>query len=164
MYLSHWFQSPRDPAWNPTQLEKAGPSAWGDVKPDTKAQATTVGGILPGVAGGRDRFSNVGQFLGNLNLEGLDAAQMDDQGGVTDEILADQIKILAVNEVLDSGEETMGVESEDEESFSGRGTHTTVATYFKAGDRVLYLGKEGDGMRLGYVDAVHGEGKGGPPF
>jgi hypothetical protein len=29
---------------------------------------------------------------------------------------------------------------------------------------VVYLGQEGDEMCLGYVVAVHGDGKGGPPF
>jgi hypothetical protein len=29
---------------------------------------------------------------------------------------------------------------------------------------VVYLDQEGDEMRLGYVVAVHGDGKGGPPF
>jgi hypothetical protein len=33
----------------------------------------------------------VGGLLDDLNLEGFDAAQMDDLGGVTDEILAAQI-------------------------------------------------------------------------
>jgi hypothetical protein len=51
--------------------------------------------------GGRN--SGVGAFLGDLNLEGLDATHMDDLGGVTAEILAAQMEILAENEVLDSG-------------------------------------------------------------
>jgi hypothetical protein len=44
----------------------------------------------------------------DLKLEGLYAAEMDDLGGVTDEILATQMEILAENEVSDSGEDTMG--------------------------------------------------------
>jgi hypothetical protein len=55
----------------------------------------------------------------------------------------------------------VGEHSEDEESFSGKGTHNPAAPEFKAG---IYLGQEGDEMRLGYVVAVHGDGKGGPPF
>jgi hypothetical protein len=99
-----------------------------------------------------------------LKLEGLDAAQMDDLGGVTDEIIAAQMEILAENEVSDSGEETVGADSEDEDSFSGRGTHNPAAPEFKAGARIVYLGQEGYEMLLGYVVAVHGDGKGGPPF
>jgi hypothetical protein len=38
---------------------------------------------------------------------------MDDLGGVTDEILAAQMEILAENEVSDSGEETVGGDSEE---------------------------------------------------
>jgi hypothetical protein len=45
---------------------------------------------------------------------------MDDLGGVTDVILDE-------NEVLDSGEYTVGGGSEDEHSFSGRGTHNPRA-------------------------------------
>jgi hypothetical protein len=97
-------------------------------------------------------------------LEGLDAAQIDDLGGVMDEILAAQMEILAENEVSDSGEETVGEDSEDEESFAGRGTHNPTAPEFKAGARIVYIGQEGDDMRLGYVVAVHVDGKGGPPF
>jgi hypothetical protein len=97
-------------------------------------------------------------------LEGLDAAQMDDLGGVTDEIIAAQREIIAENEISDSGEETVGEDSEDEESFSGRGTHNPAAPEFKAGAIIVYLGQEGDEMLLGYVVAVHGDGKGGPPF
>jgi hypothetical protein len=51
---------------------------------------------------------------------------MDDLGGVTDEILAAQMGILGENEVSDSGEDTVGADSEDGESFSGRGTHNPV--------------------------------------
>jgi hypothetical protein len=52
---------------------------------------------------------------------------MDDLGGVTDEILAAQMEILAENEVSDNGEETVGEDSEDEELFVGRGTHNPEA-------------------------------------
>jgi hypothetical protein len=52
-----------------------------------------------------------------LNLEGLDAAQVDDLGGVTDEMVAAQMEILDENEVSDSGEDTVGADSEDEEYF-----------------------------------------------
>jgi hypothetical protein len=48
--------------------------------------------------------------------------------------------------------------------FNGRGTRNPVSPEFKAGTIVIYLGQEGDEMRLGYVVAVHGDGKGGPPF
>jgi hypothetical protein len=106
--------------------KKARLKVWGDVMPDMKPQAKAVGGTLPGVTGGRDRVSNMGALLGDLNLEGLYAAQMNDLGGVTDEILAAQMEILAENEVLDSGEDTVGADSEDGESFSGRGTHNPV--------------------------------------
>jgi hypothetical protein len=106
----------------------------------------------------------VGGLFVDLKLEGLDANQMYDLGGVTDEILADQMKILSENEVSDSGEEIVGDDSEDEESFSGRDTHNPAAPEFKAEAIIVYLGQEGDEMILGYVVAVHGDGKGGPPF
>jgi hypothetical protein len=89
---------------------------------------------------------------------------MDDLGGVADGMLAAQMEFFAENEVLESGEDTVGEDSEDEESFSGRGTHNPVAPEFKAGAGVAYLGQEGDEMRLVYVVAVHGDGKGGPTF
>jgi hypothetical protein len=82
--------------------------------------------------------------VGDLNLEGLDAAQMAGLGGVTDEVLAAQTKILAENEASDSGEYTVGAYSEDGVSFSGIGTHNQVAPEFKAVARVVYLGQEGD--------------------
>jgi hypothetical protein len=89
---------------------------------------------------------------------------MDGLGEVTDKILAAQMKILAEDEVSDSGEYTVGEDSEDEESFYGRGTHNFAGPDFKAGARVVYLGQEGGEMRLGYAVAVHGDGKGGPLF
>jgi hypothetical protein len=88
--------------------KKASPNAWGDVKPDMKPPAKAVSDTLHGATGGRDRFSHVGGFFGYLNLEGLDADQMDDLGGVTDEMLAAQMEILAENEVFDIGEDTVG--------------------------------------------------------
>jgi hypothetical protein len=89
---------------------------------------------------------------------------MDDLGGVTDEILAAQMGILGENEVSDSGEDTVGADSEDGESFSGRGTLNPVAPEFKYGAIVVYLGQESDEMRVVYVVEVHGDGKVGPPF
>jgi hypothetical protein len=105
-----------------------------------------------------------GRPFGDLKLEVLDAAQMDDLGGVTDEILAAQMEILAENEVTDSGEDTVGEYSEDEESFSEKGAHNPVSPDVKSGARMVYLGQEGDKMHLDYGVAVHGDGKGGPPF
>jgi hypothetical protein len=69
----------------------------------------------------------VGDLFVDLKLEGLDATQMDYLGGVTDEILVAQMESLAENEVSDSGEETVGENLEDEESFSSRGTHNPAA-------------------------------------
>jgi hypothetical protein len=76
------------------------------------------------------------------------------------------MEILAENEVSDSGEETVRGDSEDDEFFSGRGTHNPAAPEFKSGDRIVYLGQEGDEIILGYVVMVHGYGKGKacPPF
>jgi hypothetical protein len=108
-------------------LKKAIPNALGDVKPDVKLAAKVVGDTLTGAMGGRGRASIVGDLFRNLNLEGRDADHMDDLGGVTDEILAAQMEILAENEGLDSGEDTVGEDSEDEESFSGKETHNPAA-------------------------------------
>jgi hypothetical protein len=58
----------------------------------------------------------------------------------------------------------VGEDSEDEESFAGRGTHNPAAPAFKDGARIVYIRQERDEMLLGYVVAVHGYGKGGPPF
>jgi hypothetical protein len=58
----------------------------------------------------------------------------------------------------------VGDNSEDEESFYGIGTHNPAAPEFKDGARIVYIGQEGDEIILGYVVAVHGDGKGGPPF
>jgi hypothetical protein len=143
---------------------KASPSAWGDVKPDVKPPARAVSDTLTGLSGGRDRCSTMGDLFGDLNLDGLDTAQMDDLGGVMDEIIAAQMEILAENEVSNSGEDTVGGDSDDEESFSGKGDDNPAAPEFKSGARIVYVGQEGDEMRLGYVVAVHGDRKGGPPF
>jgi hypothetical protein len=134
------------------------------VEPDVKLPSKSVDETLTGVSGGMDGISIVGDLSVDLKLEGLGAAQMDDLGGVTDEILAAQMEILAENEVSDSGEDTVSEDSEDGESFAGRGTHNPADPEFKAGARIVYLGQEGDEMLLGYVVAVHGDGKGGPPF
>jgi hypothetical protein len=118
------------------------------VKPDVKIPAKAVGDTLTRASGGRDIVSTVGDLFSDLKLEGLDAAQMDDLGGVLDEILAVQMEILAENEVSDSGEDTVGEDSDDEESFSGKGTHNPAAPDFKAGARIVHLGQDGDEMRL----------------
>jgi hypothetical protein len=94
---------------------KVSPSAWGDVKPDVKPPAMVVGDTFTGSSGGRDVVSTMGDLFGDLKLEGLYADQMDDLGGVTDEILAAQMEILAQNEVYDSGEDTVGEDPDDEE-------------------------------------------------
>jgi hypothetical protein len=125
------------------------------VKPDVKPPSKPVGETLTGASGGRDGVSNVGDLFVDLKLEGLDAAQMNDLGGVTDEILAAQMEILAENEVSESGEDTVDEDSEDEESFAGKGTHNPAAPEFKSGAIIVYIGQEGDEMRLGYVVAVH---------
>jgi hypothetical protein len=134
------------------------------VKTDVKPPAKAVGETLTRASGGRDGVSTMGDLFGDLDLEGLGAAQMNDLGGVTHEILAAPMEILAENEVSDSGEDTMGEDSEDDESVSGKGTHNPAAPELKSGSRIVCLGQEGDEMRLGYVVAVHGDGKGGPPF
>jgi hypothetical protein len=97
------------------------------MKPDVKPPAKAVGDRLTGASGGRDGVSTMGDLFGDLKLEGLDAAQMNDLGGVTDEIIAVQMEILAENKVSDSGEDTVGEDSDDEESFSGKGTHNPAA-------------------------------------
>jgi hypothetical protein len=56
----------------------------------------------------------MGDLLGGLYLEGLDDAQMDDLGRVIDQILAAQMEILAVKDKSDSGEDTVGGDSENE--------------------------------------------------
>jgi hypothetical protein len=78
------------------------------VKPDVKPPSKSVGETLTGVSGGRDGLATRGDLFVDLKLEGLDATQMDDLGGVTDEIMAAKMEILAENEFSDSGEETVG--------------------------------------------------------
>jgi hypothetical protein len=78
-----------------------------DVKPQAKAVGDTHSGCVGGREGGRGVDPGVGGLLGDLNLEGIDAAQMDDLGGATDEIVAAQMEILAENLVSDNGEDTV---------------------------------------------------------
>jgi hypothetical protein len=68
-----------------------------------------------GASRGWDGVSTIGGILGDLKLEGLDAAKMDDLGGVTDENPAAQMEILAENEVSDSEEDTVGEDSDEDE-------------------------------------------------
>jgi hypothetical protein len=77
------------------------------VNPDVKPPSKAVGDTLTGAMGGRDRVSTMGDLFGDLNVEGIDAAQMHCMGGVTDEVLADHMEILAENEVFDSGQDTV---------------------------------------------------------
>jgi hypothetical protein len=65
------------------------------LKPDVKLPAKSVSETLTGVSRGRDGLATVGDLFVDLKLEGLDATQMDDLGGVEDEILAAQMEILA---------------------------------------------------------------------
>jgi hypothetical protein len=88
--------------------KKVIPTAWGDVKPGVKPHAKVVGETHSGCRGGRERDPDIGDLSGDLNLEGLDADQIDDPGGVTDQILAAQMEILAENEVSDGVEDTVG--------------------------------------------------------
>jgi hypothetical protein len=132
-----------------------------DVKPDLKPRAKTTSETRSRVPGGRERDPDVGDLLSDLNLEGLDAAQMDDLGGVTGDILAAQMKILAEHKVSDSGEDTVGGDSEDEGSSKSKGTHNPGAPEFKTGACAVYLGQGGDEMRLGYVLEVYVDGGGG---
>jgi hypothetical protein len=140
-YPSHRRQSFRHPERNPTRFEKSEPERLGDVQPDVKLPSKSVGETLAKVSRGRDGLATVGGLFVDLKFEGLDDTQMDDLGGVTDEILAAQMEILAENEVSDSGKETVGDDSEDEESFSGRGTHNPAAPEFKSGARIVHLGQ-----------------------
>jgi hypothetical protein len=61
------------------------------VKPDVKLPSKSVGEILTGVSRGRDRVATVVGLFVDLKLEGMDATQMDDLAGVTDEIQAVQM-------------------------------------------------------------------------
>jgi hypothetical protein len=76
---------------------KVSPNTWGDVKRDVKPPSKAVGDKLIGYTGRSDRVSAVGGLFGDLKSEGHHAAQMDDLGGATDEILAAQMEILAEN-------------------------------------------------------------------
>jgi hypothetical protein len=108
-------QSLRYPEGDPTRFEKGEPERLGrhEAVCETSSQ---VGRRDARRSLGRERgVSTVGDLFGDLKLEGLDAAQMNDLGGVTDEILAAQMEILAENEVFDSGEDTVGEDLEDEE-------------------------------------------------
>jgi hypothetical protein len=71
---------------------KESPSARGNVKPDVRPPLRREGWSF-------DR----GGLFGDLKLEGLDAAQMNDLGGVTDEILVAQMKILGEKRFLTVG-------------------------------------------------------------
>jgi hypothetical protein len=162
-YPSHRRQSLRYPEGNPTRFEKGKPERLG--RCESGCKTSSQGGCRCAHRNLRREgrsFDRGGPF-GDLKLEGLDSAQMNDLGVVTGKIIATQMEILAEKEVSDSGEDTVGEDSDDEESFSGKGTHNPAAREFKAGARIVYLGQEGDEIRLGYVVAVHGDGKGGPP-
>jgi hypothetical protein len=134
LYPSHQRQSFRQPERNPTRFEKGEPERLGRCEAGCETPSKSVGETLTGVSGGRDRVSTAGDIFVDLKLEGLDAAQMDDLGGMTDKILAAQMEIIAENKISDSGEDTVGEDSEDEESFYGRGTHKPAASEFKSGD------------------------------
>jgi hypothetical protein len=51
------------------------------MKPDVKPPAKAVSDTLTRAPGGRDRVSTVGGLFGDLKLEVLDVAQMNDLGG-----------------------------------------------------------------------------------
>jgi hypothetical protein len=145
MYPSHRHQIPRDPAGNHTRLEKCEPESLG--QREAGCETSSQGGrryTVTGASGGRDGVSPVGELFVDLKLEGLDAAQINDLGGVAYKIIAAQMEILAENEVSDSGEDTVGEDSDNEESFSGKGTHNPASPEFKAGAILLYLVQEGD--------------------
>jgi hypothetical protein len=65
------------------------------------------------------------------------------------------MEILAENKVSDSGEDTMGGDSDDEGSFKRKWTHNPGAPEFKTGARIFYLCQGGDDMHVGYVVEVH---------
>jgi hypothetical protein len=58
-----------------------------DVKNDVKPQSNTVNETQSLVPWGRERVPYMGDLLGDLILEGLDTAQMENLRGVTDEIV-----------------------------------------------------------------------------
>jgi hypothetical protein len=111
-----------------------------------------------------------GGLSGDLKLEDFDAAQMNDLGEVTDEILAAQMGSLAETRFLTVGKtpwvKIWMMRSHFLDFFSGKWTHNPAAPEFKAGAIFVCIGQEGDEMRVDYVVAVHGDGdgKGGPPF
>jgi hypothetical protein len=105
-----------------------------------KPPAKAVDDTLLGAMGGRDRVLNVGDLFGVLKLEGLDAAQMDDLGGATDDMLAAQMEILAKMKFW-TVERTPWVKIQKIGSlFSGRGTHNPVAP--ELGAKWYTLGKK----------------------
>jgi hypothetical protein len=55
--------------------------------------------------------------------------------------IARAMEILAEKEVSDNGEDTVGEDSDDDESLSGRGTHNPAAPDFKSRARIVYLGQ-----------------------
>jgi hypothetical protein len=67
---------------------------------------------------------------------------MNDLGGATDEILAAQMEILAENEVSESGEDAVCEDSDNEESFTGKGAHNPAASEFKVGQELYTLVKK----------------------
>jgi hypothetical protein len=121
---------------------QASPSAWGNVKPDLKPPAKAVGDTITGASGGRDIVSTMGDLFGDLKLEWLDAAPTNDLGGVRDEILATEMEILAEDKKSDSGEDTVGEDSDDEESFSGKGLITLQRQSSKLGPELYTLVKK----------------------
>jgi hypothetical protein len=99
--------------------------------------------------------------MSDLDLEVKDEAHMDELGKATDEMMATQMGILAREVHSDSGEETLGEESEEEGSSGGRETHIPRAPDCKIGDRVVYLSQGGNGMRICSVMAMHQDVEGG---
>jgi hypothetical protein len=69
---------------------------------------------------------------------------------------------FAENEVSDSGEDTIGGDSEDEGCSEGKCTHNPGESELKTGACVVYLGQGDAEMLLGYVVEVHVDEKGGP--
>jgi hypothetical protein len=118
---------------------------------ETGSKASCEDGRRDPVPGSRreGEIPGYGGLLDDLNPEGIDAAQMDGLVGVTNEILAAQMEILAENEVSDSREDTVDGDSEKEASSKGKGTHNPVAPELKTGSRIVYLG-QGE-MRCAWV-------------
>jgi hypothetical protein len=82
--------------------------------------------------------------MSDLDLEVKDEAHMDELGKANEEITAAQMQIIAGEVDSDSGEETMGYDSEEERSSGGRGTHNQRAPEYKIGARVVYLSQGGN--------------------